>query len=170
MLGVSPCSKESVMAPPDYRIETLERFVGRELGVSRWFEVGQDRIQQFADCTGDHQWIHVDVERARRESLYGTTIAHGYLTLAMIPNFSKDVGVVPPGVSQSYNYGSDRVRFMAPVPAGARLRGRIELLSIDRKQPGRLLLKTRQTVEIEGGDKPALVAELLTLIVVDSPK
>jgi acyl dehydratase len=153
------------MAPPGYSLETLDRFVGTELGVSDWFEIGQDRIQAFADCTGDHQWIHVDVERARRESVDGTTIAHGYLTLSMLPNFTRGVGLVPKGVAQAYNYGSDRVRFLNPVPAGSRIRGHVELLSVDRKQPGRVLLKSRHTVEIEGKEKPALVAEVLTMLV-----
>jgi acyl dehydratase len=154
------------MAPNGYGIDTLDRFVGTELGVSEWHEMGQDRIDEFARCTGDHQWIHVDVERAKRESLYGLTIAHGYLTLSMIPQFGREIGLIPPGVAQAYNYGSDRVRFMAPVPSGSRLRGRITLLSAERKEAGRILLKSRHTVEIEGGDKPALVAEVLTLLVV----
>src|ERR1700760_3383546 len=98
------------MGPRGYSLETLERFVGTELGVSDWFEMGQDRIQAFADCTGDHQWIHVDGERARRESIDGTTIAHGYLTLSMLPNFIRSVGLRPDGVFQSYNYGADRIR------------------------------------------------------------
>jgi acyl dehydratase len=153
------------MAPPGYSIATLGQFVGKELGVSGWYDVPQDRIQAFADCTGDHQWIHVDVERARRESIDRTTIAHGYLTLSMLPNFTRDVGVRPEGVAQSYNYGSDKVRFLAPVPAGARIRGRIELLAADAKENGRVLLKTRHTVEIEGKDRPALIAEVLTLLV-----
>jgi acyl dehydratase len=157
------------MAPPGYSIETLDSFVGRELGVSQWYEVGQDRIHAFADCTGDHQWIHVDVERAKRESVDRTTIAHGYLTLSMLPNFSRDVGVAPKGIAQAYNYGSDRVRFLSPVPSGSRVRGRIELVSAARPQPGRVLLKTRHTVEIEGKEKPALIAEVLTLLVVANP-
>src|SRR4051794_13250501 len=149
----------------DYTLATLDHFVGKELGVSSWLEVTQERIQAFADCTGDHQWIHVDVERARAESLDGTTIAHGYLTLSMLPNFTRDVGIVPPGVAQSYNYGSDRVRFLAPVPSGARIRGRIELPAADRRQERGAPLKSRHTVEIEGKEKPALIAEALTLLV-----
>jgi acyl dehydratase len=153
------------MAPPGYSIDTLERFVGSELGVSDWLEIGQDKIDAFAACTGDHQWIHVDRERARRESLYGTTIAHGYLTLSTIPRFGRQVGLVPPGVKESYNYGSDRVRFMTPVRAGARIRDRIALVSVERRDGGRVLVKSRHTIEIEGGDKPALVAEVLSLMV-----
>jgi acyl dehydratase len=154
------------MAPPDYSLATIDRFAGTELGVSGWVELGQDKIDAFAECTGDHQWIHVDAERARRESLYGSTIAHGYLTLSMIPRFGREIGVVPPGVSQAYNYGSDRVRFMAPVAAGSRIRDRIHLLSVERRGAARLLVKSRHTIEIDGGDKPALIAEVLTLMVV----
>jgi acyl dehydratase len=152
-----------------YDPATGDAQVGQELGVSDWLTIDQDRINAFADCTGDHQWIHVDVERATRESVDRTTIAHGYLTLSMLPNFSRDVGVAPKGVAQAYNYGSDRVRFLSPVPSGSRVRGRIELVSADRKQPGRVLLKTRHTVEIEGKEKPALIAEVLTLLVVANP-
>jgi len=153
------------MAPPDYSLATIERFVGTELGVADWLEMTQERIDAFAECTGDHQWIHVDRERARRESLYGTTIAHGYLTLSMIPRFGRQIGLVPAGVKESYNYGSDRVRFMAPVKCGARIRGRVTLLSVERKEGGRTLAKSRHTIEIEGSERPALVAEVLTLMV-----
>ena len=110
--------------------EALQAAVGEELGVSGWFDVGQDRIDAFAEATGDRQWIHVDVERARRESPYGGTVAHGYLTLSMLPAFIYDV-IRLDGVRQSVNYGSNRVRFPAPVPAGSRLRGRIRLIAAE---------------------------------------
>jgi len=107
-----------------YNVSTLGQFVGQELGVSDWLTVDQERINEFADCTGDHQWIHVDVERAQRESPLGSTITHGYLTLSLLAAMQMELGIVPEGVTQALNYGLDRVRFMAPVKAGARIRTR----------------------------------------------
>jgi acyl dehydratase len=147
-----------------YDISTLEQFVGQELGVSDWLTVDQERINEFADCTGDHQWIHVDVERARRESPLGSTIAHGYLTLALLPTMLKELNLVPEGVSQVLNYGFDRVRFIAPVKAGARIRTRAMLLTVEPQGKGRLMLTIQNTVEIEDEKKPALVAETLALL------
>ena len=150
-----------------YDINTLEQFVGQELGVSDWLTVDQERINEFADCTGDHQWIHVDIERAQRESPLGSTIAHGYLTLALLSVMLMELGVVPAGVSRALNYGLDRVRFIAPVKAGARIRTRVVLVAVDPQGKGRLLLKTQNTVEIEGETKPALIAETLTLLLTE---
>ena len=150
-----------------YDINTLEQFVGQELGVSDWLTVDQERINEFADCTGDHQWIHVDIERAQRESPLGSTIAHGYLTLALLSAMLMELGVVPAGVSRALNYGLDRVRFMAPVKAGARIRTRVVLMAVDPLGKGRLLLKTQNTVEIEGETKPALIAETLALLLTE---
>src|SRR5436305_1705620 len=133
----------------DYTLATLDHFVGKELGVPSWLEVTQARIQAFADCTGDHQWIHVDVERAKRESAAGTTIAHGYLTLSLVSVLAREVGLVPEGVREAYNYGLDRVRFMNPVKAGARIRNRVALIGVDRRDDGRILIKTRNTIEID---------------------
>ena len=110
-----------------YSLSTLGDFVGQELGVSDWITVDQARINQFADQTGDHQWIHVDVERARRESPFRSTIAHGYLTLSLAAACQMEMGVVPAGVVEALNYGLDRVRFLAPVTAGARIRDRIDV-------------------------------------------
>jgi acyl dehydratase len=148
-----------------YDWTSLEQRVGQEIGVSAWLTVDQARIDTFAECTGDDQWIHVDVERARRESPLGSTIAHGFLTLSLIARFGFEVGLLPPGIRQVFNYGLDRVRFMAPVKAGARVRGRITLLSVREKAPGRLLVKARHTLEIEGEEKPALVADALVLLI-----
>lgn len=148
--------------PDAYTLATLDRFVGRELGVSDWVEVDQARIDAFAACTGDRQWIHVDPARAA-ESPLGTTIAHGLLTLSLIPQMNQQVGVVPADAGHVLNYGSDRVRYLAPVRAGRRVRGRIVLLSAEDRGAGRVLLKTRVTVEIEGEETPALVAENLVL-------
>ena len=142
--------------------DALQAAVGTELGVSGWAEITQDRIDLFAEATGDRQWIHVDPERARRESPYGTTVAHGYLTLSMLPVFIYDV-IRLEGVRQSVNYGSNRVRFPAPVPAGSRLRGRIRLLAAERMEGGGLRTTLQTTVEIEGSERPACVAETMAV-------
>jgi acyl dehydratase len=152
------------MALEGYTLATIGDFVGKELGVSDWLTVGQDRINAFADCTGDHQWIHVDVERAQRESPFGGTVAHGYLTLSLIPAMHAQVGTIPGGVTAALNYGADKVRFITPVRAGARIRDRITLVGVEDKGGGRLLLTTRHTVEIEGVEKPALVADTLAML------
>jgi len=155
------------MSRKQYDVSTLGQFVGQELGVSDWLTVDQERINEFADCTGDHQWIHVDVERAQRESPLGSTIAHGYLTLSLLAAMQMELGIVPEGVTQALNYGLDRVRFMAPVKAGARIRTRVVLMAVDPLGKGRLLLKTQNTVEIEGEIKPALIAETLALLLTE---
>lgn len=146
-----------------YALDTLRSFVGRELGVSGWTTVDQDRIARFAEVTGDHQWIHVDTERARRESPHGTTIAHGLLTLSLLPALRAEIGVVPEGVARVVNYGYDRIRFLSPVRAGARIRARVVLAAVEEKGDG-LLLRTANTVEVEGEDRPALAADALTLL------
>lgn len=152
------------MSIPGYSLQTVQQFVGRELGVSSWVTIDQRRIDEFAECTNDDQWIHVDVERAKRESPFGGTIAHGYLTLSMLSPLQNEVGVIPDDVSQAVNYGLDRVRFMTPVKADARIRMRVTLLSAEDRGRGRVLLKTENTFEIEGEDKPALVAESLAFL------
>jgi acyl dehydratase len=152
------------MSQKQYDVSTLEQFVGQELGVSDWLTVDQERINEFSDCTGDHQWIHVDIERAKRESPLGSTIVHGYLTLSLLAAMQMEMGTIPAGVSQALNYGLDRVRFIAPVKAGARIRTRVVPMALDHQGHGRLLLKTQNTVEIEGGTKPALIAEVLALL------
>jgi acyl dehydratase len=136
-----------------------------EATVTEWIEVGQDRIDEFARCTGDHQWIHVDVERARRESPFGTTIAHGYLTLALLAPMIGQAGLVPRDAKAALNYGLDRVRFVTPVKAGARVRGRISLASAEPQGEGRVLIKAQCVLEIEGAAKPAVVAEALCMAV-----
>ena len=151
--------------PDPYSLDTLDQFVGRELGVSAWLTVDQERIQQFADCTGDHQWIHVDEERARGEGPYGTTIAHGYLTLSLLPMLRREIGTLPEGIAHAVNYGLDRVRFLTPVKAGARIRARVTVLSVEERGPHHRLVKTKNVVEIEGEERPAMIAETLTLLV-----
>jgi acyl dehydratase len=148
-----------------FSLENLSEFIGRELGVSDWLTIDQARIDQFAQCTGDDQWIHVDAERARRESPFGGPIAHGYLTLSLLAPTAFEVFIKPAGIAQAFNYGLDRVRFISPVKTGSRLRNRIKLLSAEEKGGSRILLSTENTVEIEGEDKPALTAIALAMVV-----
>ena len=143
----------------------LSDWIGKEVGTSQWVTVDQARIDEFARCTGDHQWIHVDVERARKESPFGGPIAHGYLTLSLLGAMSGEVGVVPKDAVAAFNYGIDKVRFLAPVKAGARVRCRISVAGVTDQGQGRKLVKMINTVEIEGEAKPALVAETLALMV-----
>ena len=156
------------MAISGYSLNTINNFVGQELGVTEWMTVDQERINNYADFTGDHQWIHVDVERARRESPFGSTIAHGYLTLSLASSWQYELGIVPAGVSESLNYGLERVRFLAPVKVGSRIRDRVVLLAVEPKDKNRILLKTRNTIEIEGEARPALIADALTLLLLDA--
>jgi len=146
-------------------MSNLRYRVGSELGVSDWMVVDQERINEFAECTGDRQWIHVEVERAKRESPFGGPVAHGYLTLSLIGPLSLDVGVVPADAAAGFNYGLDKVRFLAPVPAGGRVRLRVVLENVEEKRDGQLLVKTKNTIEIENSDKPALIADALALLV-----
>ena len=143
--------------------------IGSVLHLSPWITMTQERIDRFADLTGDHQWIHVDPERARSESPFGGTIAHGYLVLALHPSLRGHAGEdTPPfpGVTRTINYGLDRLRFPSPVRAGARLRGRFELLDAAGRN-GALRLVERFTVELESGAKPACVAEVVRLLFFD---
>jgi acyl dehydratase len=153
------------MAPDRYTLATIQEFVGHELGVSDWLTINQERINEFAECTGDDQWIHIDVERARRESPYGSTITHGYMILALLPQFLYSSGMVPDGVGQVINYGLGRARFPAPVKTGARIRNRATLRAVENKGGGRMLMTVWNTIEIEGEDKPALVAETLVMLI-----
>ena len=141
-------------------VDALQGLIGQEVGVSRWIEVSQARIDAFADCTEDRQFIHVDPEAARATP-FGGTIAHGFLTLSLASAMSYDAVRPLDGVVMGVNDGFDKLRFLAPVPAGSRIRGRFRLLAADDKGQGRWLLKHELTVEIEGGDKPALIAEWL---------
>lgn len=135
----------------------LASCVGQEIAVSDWIEVSQQRIDQFAEATGDHQWIHVDPVRAA-SGPFGATIAHGYLTLSMLPMFYENA-IELRGVRMSVNYGLNRVRFMAPVPAGSELRARFRLVSCEEIANGGLQVTTEATIERNGGDKPVCVAE-----------
>lgn len=147
---------------PTATLDEIRSRVGEEVGVSGWIEVGQDRITQFADATEDRQFIHVDAEAAARTP-FGGTIAHGFLTLSLLSRMGPDAIIVPENVKMVINYGLDRVRFLAPVRSGKRVRGRFILDSIEEKAPGQILLRHLVTVEIEGEEKPALSAVWLTL-------
>jgi acyl dehydratase len=139
-------------------IEELKGLVGQTIGPSDWREVTQDLINQFADISRDHQWIHVDVERAKTESPFGTTVAHGNLTLSMIDGFRRSL-MESSGFRMGVNYGWNKVRFPAPVPSGSRIRASIEVLSVDEIGGGWHQVVHRWTVEVEGSEKPACVAE-----------
>jgi len=145
-------------------IEEAIDTVGAEFGVSDWITVDQDRIDAFADATGDHQWIHVDAERARTQTPYGSTIAHGFLTLSLIPALSKANYRVE-NAKMGINYGLNRARFLAPVPAGSRVRVHSELVDARRVDDTTVDLIVRHTVELEGSQKPAAVAELIARMV-----
>ena len=142
---------------------TLVDYVGQELGVSDWFQVDQDRIDQFADVTLDHQFIHVDSERAT--PLFGSTIAHGFLSLSLVPHLTAQAVFAPENLVNVFNYGLDKVRFINPVNVGSKVRARSVLMSVDDKGEGSYLTKPQGTMEIVGIDKPAFVAETLSMFV-----
>ena len=150
--------------------ETMKDMIGEELGVSSWITVDQKMIDEFAETTMDRQWIHIDVERATKESPFGGPVAHGYLTLSLLAPMAYDIGARPADTVAAFNYGLDKVRFLAPVKAGARIRTRAVLASFEEKAPGQYLMKTANTVEIEGEDKPALISENLVMLVRGRPK
>ena len=150
---------------PNYSMATAPDFVGRELGTSNWVVVDQSRIDQFANCTGDRQWIHVDVERATREGPFGGPIAHGYLSLSLVAAMLIEIGIIPNDAATGLNYGLDKVRFLTPVKVGSRVRARAALLSAQPQDGGRLLLKLECKLEIEGEAKPAVIAEVLCMLI-----
>ncbi len=144
-------------------IDDATGLVGSELGVSDWLEIDQKRVNDFADVTGDHQWIHIDVERAKKESPYGAPIAHGFLTLSLIPALSKDNFRVQ-NATLAINYGLNKVRFLSAVPVGSRIRVRSELADAVAKDEGTADLTVRHTIEIDGVEKPAAVAEMIVRV------
>lgn len=148
---------------PTAPIDDIRSRVGEEIGVSGWLTVGQERIDAFAEATEDRQFIHVDPEAAARTP-FGGTVAHGFLSLSMLSRMAADAMLVPDTVKMAVNYGLDRVRFIAPVRSGKRVRGRFRLDSVEEKAAGQYLMRHTVTVEIEGEDKPALTAEWLGLI------
>ena len=146
------------------QVADLASYVGKELGASEWFQIDQDRINAFADATLDHQFIHVDPEQARNTP-FGTTIAHGYLTLSLLPYLQATIDgfLMPKGMKMAMNYGFDKLRFMAPVKVDKRVRAVATLMEATEKREGQWLLKFNFVVEIEGEDKPALRAEWLLM-------
>ena len=144
-------------------VDDARALLGQELGVSDWLEIDQQRVNDFADVTGDHQWIHVDVERAKTESPFGTPIAHGFLTLSLIPALSKDNFRVD-NAKLGINYGLNKVRFLTPVPVGSRVRVRSELAGVEDKGAA-ADLTVKHTIEIDGVEKPAAVAEMIVRVV-----
>ena len=150
-------------APPDRHVslDEMRALVGREAGVSDWLTIGQDRIDAFADLCGDHQFIHVDPERAARTPI-GGTVAHGFLTLSLLSYLAAGARPRIEGTVRAVNYGFDRLRFTAPVPAGARIRARFVLAALDESRPGEVSLTWDVTVEVEGQARPALAARWLT--------
>jgi len=138
-------------------VAELRELVGQEIAVTDWFAITQERVNQFADATGDHQWIHLDVERSKRESPYGTTIAHGFLTLSLLPLIMQSA-VSMPEAKLSVNYGLNKVRFPAPVPVGSKVRGRLSLKEVEDIEGG-VQVTWLVSIEREGGDKPVCVAE-----------
>ena len=150
MIGLVPADK-------------LVEYVGQEIGSSDWFEVDQDRIDMFADATLDHQFIHIDSEKAT--PLFGSTIAHGFLSLSLVPHLTSQAVLAPENLKMVFNYGLDKVRFINPVNVGSKVRTHSKCVSIDDKGDGRYLMKTEVTMEIEGVEKPAYIAETLSMFV-----
>jgi acyl dehydratase len=144
-------------------IDEAVGLVGEELGVSDWKQIDQKRIDAFADVTEDHQWIHIDVDRAKTESPYGTTIAHGFLTLSMIPALSKNNFRVE-NAKMAINYGLNKVRFLAAVPSGGRIRARSELIDAAKVDDNTVNLVVKHTIELDGSQKPAAVAETIVRV------
>ncbi|PLP98629.1 MaoC family dehydratase [Cupriavidus pauculus] len=147
-------------------LEELESLQGQEVAVSDWSEITQQQVNLFAEATGDHQWIHVDVERAKRESPFGAPVAHGFLTLSLLPQFMQNA-IHMEGVKMGVNYGLNRVRFTSPVPVGSKLRARVKLLKVERLDPLPNGLVGAQstwevTIEREGSDRPVCVAESIS--------
>ncbi|MAK63375.1 MAG: Nodulation protein N [Maricaulis sp.] len=147
------------------KAEDLAGIVGQEVGVSDWIEIDQERINVFADITEDHQFIHIDEEKAK-QTPFGGTIAHGFLTLSMLSALASGTSLVIDGIQMGINYGFEKIRFLQPVRAGKKIRGRFTLAEATERKPGQWMLKYAVSVEIEGEEKPALMAEWLTLQIV----
>jgi acyl dehydratase len=145
-------------------VDQLADYLGTEIGLSDWLTIDQARIDAFADATLDHQFIHVDPEAAKMTP-WGTTIAHGFLTLSLIPHLTLPSGITPEGTVMAINYGTDKVRFLEPVRVGSDIRARMVLDEVTERGPGHILFKTKVTVEIKDNEKPALVADTLSLFV-----
>ena len=147
------------------KVEDFPTLIGKELEPSSWLEITQERVNQFADATNDHQFIHVDPEKAA-QTPFGGPIAHGFLSLSLLSFLSEQNLVVPENLAIAINYGSDKIRYLMPVRVGKRIRSRQKVLEVEEKKPGQWLMKTAVTVEIESEETPALIAEILTMLVV----
>lgn len=147
-------------------LSDARELIGTETGVSEWHTISQQQVDRFAEVTGDHQFIHVDAQRAKQETPFGGTIAHGYLTLSLLSMLGAEAGTVRlQGTRMTINYGLDKVRFLNPVRTGARIRARFSLVSIEDRKPGQYLIKHLVTVEIDGEERPAMIAESLSLAI-----
>ena len=153
-----------VWKKPPVSLESYQGMVGKEIGVSSWHLLDQGRIDSYADVIEDHQFIHVDPERAKKETVFGNTVAHGFLTMSLLSIMSYEVMPVIQGTTMGVNYGFDKLRFISPVRAGSRVRGRFVLTEAKLRKPKELQSRTNVTVESEGQDKPAIVADWLGLI------
>ena len=143
-------------------VSELKSYIGKDLGHSEWLTIDQERVNQFAECTGDHQFIHIDEEKAK-QTPFGGTIAHGFLSLSLIPALSSGLLIRPEGLKMAVNYGLDSLRFIQPVRVGSRVRLNVQVLDVTEKNPGQWLIKAKNTLEIEGVDKPAFIAEGMSL-------
>ena len=146
-------------------MEKLEGYIGKEIGLSDWMKITQDRINAFAECTEDRQWIHVDPEKAKH-GRYGTTIAHGFLILSLLVHLSSQIRLFQKGIRMVTNIGLDKVRFLSPVPVDSRIRNRTVLKEASKKRTNKIYVTLESTVEIEGKEKPALVGEIVALLMV----
>lgn len=144
-------------------LETAQLYIGKEVGITKWFPVTQKRVNRFAEATGDFQFIHIDKERSARETCYDGTIAHGMLTMALVPTFATQGSLKIMGARQAIIYGLDRVRFLSPLRIGKRIRGRFTLLSAQERSATEVLMRHSVTIEIEGEDKPALLADWIVM-------
>lgn len=143
-------------------VSELTSYIGKDLGHSEWMTIDQERVNQFADCTEDHQFIHIDEEKAK-QTPFGGTIAHGFLSLSLLPKLSAGLLIRPEGLKMAVNYGMDSLRFIQPVRVGSRVRLQSTVMDVTEKKPGQWLIKARSTLEIEGSYKPAFIAEALSL-------
>lgn len=148
----------------NYRFDTVADWAGKELGCSEWITIDQSRINGFADATGDHQWIHVDAERCEKESPFGAPIAHGFLTLSLLAKLLMDVGLIPSDVKQAINAGVSNVRFKTPVRVGQKVRARVAINEVQPKGENRLLVSTKNVLEVEGEEDPALSGEITVML------
>ena len=145
-------------------VSELTSLIGKDMGHSDWLQIDQERVNQFAECTGDHQFIHIDEEKAK-QTPFGGTIAHGFLSLSLLPALSAGLMPRPEGLKMAVNYGMDSLRFIQPVRVGSRVRLGLTLIDAHEKNPGQWLLKARAVMEIEGSEKPAYIAETLALCI-----